>query len=139
MPLVMKDANGAMLESLPIQAQKIARIATTDGLTTGLIPSFNGNLLIVTVTSATDINAIVTLPVPVVGQIIVLIVDATGCELRTNSPTTVGINGGTGSAAESAIPVSTTAVLVCETATNWKGFMMHTTAGTLAKAEVAAP
>lgn len=95
-------------------------------------------LSVVTVSVTTDANDIIILPEPIPGRIVVIMNGTTGYELRSNSPTTVGINGGTGSGAESAIPASTTAVLICETATAWKGFQMSSTAGTLAKVEVAA-
>lgn len=120
-------------------ATNIARTATVAGATTGLIADGAGRLQVYLIT-ATDANHIIILPTPVVGTIVVLCeVSTVGYELRTNTPASIGINGGVGSAAESAIPASTTVVLVCETATNWKGFQMSSTAGTLAKVEVAAP
>lgn len=111
-----------------------AMVATSSGAKI-VTPSM---LSVVTVSVTTDANDIIILPEPVPGRIVVIMNGATGYELRSNSPTTVGINGGTGSGAESAIPASTTAVLICETATAWKGFQMSSTAGTLAKVEVAA-
>ena len=115
----------------------VARTATADGTTTGTIAAA-GMVQIVKVT-ATDANHIIVLPAPVLGKIVVLIeVTTAGYELRTSAPATIGINGGTGASAESAIPASTTAILICETATNWKGLQLSSTAGTLAKVEVAA-
>lgn len=115
----------------------VARTATADGLTTGIIAAA-GMVQLVKVT-ATDANHIIVLPAPVLGKIVVLIeVSTVGYELRTSAPATIGINGGTGSAVESAIPASSTVILVCETATNWKGLQLSSTAGTLAKVEVAA-
>lgn len=92
----------------------------------------------VTVSVTTDLNDIVILPDPVVGMIVILSNGTTGYELRSSAPATIGINGGTGASAESAIPASTTAWLICETATAWKGFQSHGTGGTLALVEVAA-
>ena len=62
---------------------------------------------------------ILILPAPKPGRIVIIAGAATGGELRTNSPTTVGINGGTGAAAESAIAAGTLVIAVCESATNW--------------------
>lgn len=116
----------------------IAQTATVAGATTGTIVEA-GQVQICKVT-ATDANHIIILPAPVIGKIVVLVeVSTVGYELRTTDPTTIGINGGVGSAAESAIPASSTVILVCETLTNWKGLQMSSTAGTLAKVEVAAP
>lgn len=115
----------------------VARTATSDGLTTGTIAAA-GKLQHITVTSA-DANNIIVLPPPTPGVIVVLVNGTTGYELRTTDPATIGINGGVGSAAESAIPASTTAILICESATSWKGLQLSSTAGTLAKVEVAAP
>jgi len=128
------------LVSLPgsILLTNVARIATATGATTGTIAG-GPSLQVVTVAVTTDANDIIILPAPVIGTIIVLLNGTTGYELRSSSPTTIGINGGTGTAAESAIPASTTAIMVCESLTNWKGLQMSSTAGTLAKVEVAAP
>jgi hypothetical protein len=114
----------------------IARTATADGTGTGTIAS-GPMLQAIAVTAGGDADAIIILPAPTPGTIVILSVAATGYELRTNSPTTVGINGGTGADAESAIPANTTAVLICATATSWKGFQMGSD-GTLAKVQVAA-
>lgn len=113
----------------------VARTATADGLTTGTIADA-GKVQSITVTSA-DANHIVVLPTPTPGTIVFLYVGATGYELRTSAPDTIGINGGTGAGAESAIPANTTAMLYCESATSWKGLQMGSD-GTLAKVEVAA-
>lgn len=114
----------------------VARTATADGLTTGTIADA-GRLQHITVTSA-DANHIIVLPTPTPGTIVVLDVGATGFELRSNAPSTVLINGGTGGAAvESAIPANSTAVMFCVTATAWKGFYMDADSD-LAKVEAAA-
>ena len=90
----------------------------------------------VTVT-ASDANHIVILPAPVVGKQLVIDVGATGFELRSSSPTTIAINGGTGADAESAIAANSTCFLVCVSATAWKGYFMDAD-GDLAKIEAAA-
>lgn len=116
-------------------ASAIARTATADGLTTGTIA--DGPMLqFITVTSASA-NNIIVLPSPTPGSIVILHVAATGYELRTSAPATIGINGGTGASAESAIGANVTAVLICATATSWKGFQMAGD-GTLTLVEVAA-
>lgn len=109
--------------------------ATADGLTTGIIADA-GQLQFVTVTSA-DANHIVVLPTPTPGTIVILANGATGYELRSSAPATVAINGGTGASAESAIAANTLAILICESATSWKGLQLGSD-GTLAKVEVAA-
>ena len=124
----------ASLTSAGLVCTPTARTATSDGLTTGTILDGEGWI---TVTAASA-NDIIVLPTPTPGRIVILTVGANGFELRSSSPTTVGINGGTGAAAESAIPASTTAILLCETATAWKGFQSHGTGGTLTLVEVAA-
>lgn len=113
----------------------IARTATADGTGTGTIAS-GPKLQFVTVTSA-DANHIIVLPAPTPGVVVILHVAATGYELRTSAPATVGINGGTGAGAESAIGANTTVVMICATATSWKGLQLGSD-GTLAKVEVAA-
>lgn len=107
--------------------------ATADGLTTGQISTAATH---VTVTSA-NADHIVVLPAPVVGKQIVLHNGATGYELRTTSPTTIAINGGTGAAAESAIPANSTCFMTCVTATAWKGFFLDADSD-VAKVEAAA-
>ena len=114
-----------------------SRIPTAAGLTTGTIAEA-GRLQVVLVAS-TGANDIIILPPPIPGTVVILCSTATGYELRTTAPDTIGINGGTGAAAESAIPASTTAILICESATAWKGLQSHGTGGTLTLGEVAAP
>lgn len=113
----------------------VARTATADGLTTGTIADA-GRLQHITVTSA-DANHIVVLPTPTPGTIIVLDVGATGFELRSSTPASIAINGGTGANAESAIAANSTCVMICVSATAWKGFFMDAD-GDLAKVEAAA-
>lgn len=114
----------------------VARTATVDGTGTGTIAD-KGCLQKITVTAGGDANSIIVLPTPTPGTIVILYVGATGFELRTSDPATIGINGGTGAGAESAIPANTTAIMYCESATSWKGLQMGSD-GTLAKVEVAA-
>lgn len=110
------------------------RTATTDGTTTGTI---SANATHVTVTSD-NADKIIVLPAPVVGKQIVIHNGATGYELRSSDPATIAINGGTGTAAESAIAANSTCVLYCTTTTAWKGFFMAA-AGTVSAVQAAAP
>jgi len=80
---------------------------------------------------------ILILPAPKPGRIVIIAGVATGGELRSNSPTTVAINGGTGAAAESAIGADEMVVAICESATSWKAFTLASD-GTIAAAEAAA-
>lgn len=91
----------------------------------------------VTVTSS-NANYIVKLPAPVPGTRITLQNGATGYELRSSAPATVGINGGVGANAESAVAANTTVEVVCVSATNWVG-STKTSAGVVGVLEVAAP
>jgi hypothetical protein len=112
-----------------------ARTATADGTTTGTIADAGGLQFIVP-TSASA-NNIIVLPSPDPGVIVVLAGTANGYELRSSAPATVAINGGTGSAVESAIAASTLVVAICESATSWKAFQIGAD-GTLAQVEAAA-
>lgn len=126
---------GVNLGSFGWTMAAIARTATVDGTTTGTIasgPSFQ----FISVT-ASDPNHIIILPTPTPGSVVLLHVAANGFELRTSDPNTIGINGGTGAAAESAIGANTTVLMICASATSWKGLQMGAD-GTLAKVEVAA-
>lgn len=111
-----------------------ARTATAAGDGTGQI---SAGVTMVTVTSD-DANKIITLPAPVPGTHITLINGTTGYELRTSAPATIGINGGTGTNAESAISASMILELVCVSATAWIG-SSYTAAGVKGVVEVAAP
>lgn len=115
--------------SLPI----VPRTATADGTGTGTIA--NGNCFVqVTVD---DANKIIILPPPIPGTIVKLLNGATGYELRSSAPATVGINGGTGASAESAIGASLYVVMECISSTNWIG-STFTAAGVKGVVEVAA-
>jgi hypothetical protein len=108
--------------------------ATADGLTTGTIADA-GMLQFVTVTSA-NATHIVVLPTPTPGTIVILRNGATGYELRTSTPASIAINGGSGADAESAIAASTMVIAVCTTATTWQAIGLAGT--TLAAVEAAA-
>lgn len=82
-------------------------------------------------------NNILILPPPVPGTIVIIAGAATGGELRSSSPTTIGINGGTGSGAESAVAANRMIVAICESATSWKAFGIASD-GTTAGLEAAA-
>tara|TARA_R100001440_G_scaffold51176_3_gene71161 strand:- start:2895 stop:3578 length:684 start_codon:yes stop_codon:yes gene_type:complete len=98
----------------------VSLTATDDGTGTGQIPI---GAKFVVVNAGGDANHIVTLPEPVVGDIIHITErngGTTGFELRTSTPASIGINAGTGSNAESAIAGATTLVrCVCVSSTNW--------------------
>lgn len=110
--------------------------ATDDGSGTGTLRE---NLLVQFVVPNWDgdANHILVLPSPLPGKIVIIAGAATGGELRTTSPTTVGINGGTGAAAESAVAASQMVVAICESTTSWKAFTIASD-GTTAGLEAAA-
>lgn len=83
-------------------------------------------------------NNWLTLPPPVPGRIVMIAGAATGGELRTSNPATIGINGGVGANAESAVAANQMVIAICESATNWKAFTIAGN-GTVAGLEVAAP
>jgi hypothetical protein len=83
-------------------------------------------------------NNILILPSAQPGKIVIIAGAATGGELRSSSPTTIGINGGVGAAAESAIAANMMVIAICESETNWKGFTIASN-GTLTTLQVAAP
>jgi len=112
----------------------VARTATADGLTTGTIADA-GTHQVIAVTSASA-NNIIVLPTPTPGTVIDLYVGANGYELRSDTPASVGIGGGTGASVESAIPANSLCHIVCISATNWVGYTV--TAATLAAVEAAA-
>jgi hypothetical protein len=108
--------------------------ATSDGSGAGAI---SDEVEFATVAS-TDANNIVTLPPPVPNRVVALRNGATGYELRTTAPATVKINGGSGAAAESAIPANVLVVCVCDSATTWVCTQTATN-GAATAVEVAAP
>ena len=112
----------------------VARTATSDGLTTGTIADA-GTSQVIAVTSASA-NNIIVLPTPTPGTVIDLYVGSNGYELRSDTPASVGIGGGTGAAGESAIPANRLCHVVCISATSWVGYTV--TGATLAAIEAAA-
>ena len=82
----------------------------------------NERLMQIVIPTWGNANNILILPDPDPGKVVVIAGAATGGEIRTTSPTTVGINGTTGTNFESALSASVMAILICESATNWKGF-----------------
>lgn len=80
---------------------------------------------------------IIILPSPQPGKIVIIAGAATGGELRSSSPTTVAINGGTGSGAESAVAANKMVIAICESSTSWKAFAIASD-GTTAGLEAAA-
>jgi hypothetical protein len=112
----------------------VARTATSDGLTTGIIADA-GSLQFVAVTSANAAH-IVALPAPTPGTIVVLYVGANGYELKSSAPATVAINGGTGASVSSTVSANKMVVAICTSALTWHAFTI--TAATLAALEAAA-
>jgi hypothetical protein len=113
-----------------------AYVPTADGTGTGVITP---GTQIATVTPANAAHW-VTLPAPVIGTKITLVsTNATGYEIRTSDPATIGINGGVGAGAESAITgaIGTMVELLCVSATNWIAWS-RVAAGTLSVVQVAA-
>jgi hypothetical protein len=116
------NTTGGTIASVGYQATATAVIATSDGLTTGLITS---NTSVVTTTVATDADDIATLPVPVVGMQIRIYVGGTGHEVRTVAASNVTINNvdsdGTN---ELALAANTYITFECVSATAWvaRGF-----------------
>lgn len=80
---------------------------------------------------------IIILPSPQPGKIVIIAGAATGGELRSSDPATIGINAGVGAGAESAIAASMMVIAICESATNWKGFTIASN-GTVTTLQVAA-
>lgn len=112
----------------------VAITANADGLTTAVIPD-GGRFQFVTITSA-NAGHFVTLPTPTPGTVIEAFVGANGCKVRTSTPGSIGINGGTGAAASITLAASTYVRLFCASATAWYGFSVN--ANTLAATGAAA-
>ena len=99
-----------------VQSAAVGRTVTAaPGGTTGVIAD---GTTYVTVTSD-DANKVLTLPTPTPGNIVWAAVAATGYELRSDTPASVAINGGTGANAESAIGANTLIRCVCTSSTTW--------------------
>ncbi len=71
---------------------------------------------------------VVWLPTPVIGTRLRIVVGANGFELRSNSPLTVAINGGTGAAVELAIGATEMVEVECIDEYNWVA-LIHTGTG----------
>ena len=109
---------GAVTAATGVQSSAVARTATDDGSGNGTIAAGTS---VVLVDADSDANHIIVLPAPVVGNIITIIENGTtGYELRTSTPASIGINGGTGANAESAIAGAITYIrCVCVSSTSW--------------------
>mgnify|MGYP005990929665 CR=1 FL=1 len=124
---------GAVTAVNGVQNSTVAVTATDSG---AAIPAGTATVL---VNADGDANHIVILPAPVVGNIIHIIENGTtGYELRTSSPASISINGGTGSSGESAIAGATTYIrCVCVSSTAWIATQFAAD-GTESKVEAAA-
>ncbi len=114
----------------------VAATATDDGSGTGTLRE---NLLVQFVVPNWDgdANHILILPSPKPGKVVIIAGAATGGELRPTAPATVGITGGTATAAESAVAANQMVIAICESVTSWKAFTIAsdgTTAGLQAAA-----
>ena len=109
------DITAASLTQADIVAPS-AVTATTDGLSTGIIPA---TAFYVTVTSDSA-DKVVTLPASVVGKTVMIYVGATGFELRTTAASSIKINDViSGSTNEAAIPATSICTCTCVSATEW--------------------
>jgi len=124
-----------IFEALTVGAGQVAATATSDGTGTGQLKQLLAAQFVVPTWGAA--TNILTLPAPIPGTIVIIAGAATGGELRTSAPATVGINGGTGAAAESAVAASQMVIAVCESATSWKAIAIASD-GTTAGLEAAA-
>ena len=106
---------GAVTAATGVQSTATALTATDAGVA---IPAGTAAALI---NADSDANHIVILPAPVVGNIINIIETATtGYELRSSTPASIAINGGTASNGESAIAGAITYIkCVCVSSTSW--------------------
>jgi hypothetical protein len=123
-----------LVEMQGLQYTATARTATADGSGTGTIADATS---FVALADNDDANKIIILPTPTPGKIVWITPEDTGYELRSSTPASVAINGGTGAAAESAVGANVAVRCVCMTATTW---ICSTFAadGTEAKLEAAA-
>ena len=133
MPQIGGAGHASGEQTTGITVTATSRTATVDGAGNAIIADGTTFINI----SSTDANYIIVLPTPTIGTIIWLIGGSTGYELRTNTPTSVAINGGFGSGAESAISGNTLVRCVCTTANSWV-CSQFTTAGVESAVEVAA-
>lgn len=100
--------------------ETVSATATADGTGTGALSSTAKRVLVNV--SSDNADKIVKLP-PVgathKGIQVIFQPATTGYELRTTSPTTTPINGGTGTNAESAIPANTLVICTCIGGPGW--------------------
>ena len=99
------------------QSAAVARTATADGTGDGTIA--DGTTYVTTTCDSAAKWFI--LPTPTPGNVLWMGPNATGHELRSSTPASVAINGGTGATAESAVAANVTVRLVCTSATTWVG------------------
>lgn len=92
--------------------------ATVAGDGAGVIPAGVTHAVI---TSSVN-TKLVTLPAPVPGLRLILVMTANGGKVRSSAPGTIGINGGTGAAASSAIVANTEVIFECISVTSWKAW-----------------
>lgn len=112
------DIDGQTFEIRPFSYQEL--IPTADGTGTGtIVNNSDGPVVIYASVTSGGANNIVVLPAPIVGTEVWLQGNATGYELRSSSPTTVAINGGTGADAEAAIAASLVIWARCTSPTTW--------------------
>ena len=106
---------GPVTAATGVQSTAIALTATDAGVA---IPAGTAAALI---NADSDANHIVILPAPIIGNVINIIETATtGYELRSSTPASIAINGGTASNGESAIAGAITYVkCVCVSSTSW--------------------
>lgn len=114
---VLKVTESGIEANVTGYALKSAAVtATTDGLTTGIIAAGVTHAVI---TSSAN-TKLVTLPAPVPGLRLILVMTANGGKVRSSAPATIEINGGKGAAVASAIVANTEVICECISATSWK-------------------
>ena len=113
-----KLASGAATPAKTSNVQAVTATVAGDG--TAVIADTTTHA---TVTSSAS-TKIVTLPAPTPGRMLVIDVGANGFKLQSTAPATIAINGGTGASAVSAIAANSTCVMICVSATAWKGFYL---------------
>lgn len=123
---VIGNVSGYALKSAAVTA-------TATGTTTGIIPE---GVTHAVVTSSVN-TKLITLPAPVPGLVVTIVMTANGGKLRSSAPATVKINGGAGAAASSAISANTEVVAICMSSTSWKAWTVAAD-GTLAALAAAA-
>lgn len=111
---------------------RVAVTATSDG-----VALEENKLVQFVVPTWGNANNIIILPSAQPGKIVILAGAATGGELRSSSPTTIAINGGTGAGAESAVAANQMVIAICESSSSWKAFTIASN-GTTAGLEAAA-